>query len=628
MSSRALQPDLFAREPASDWRPPSDPPRLDGCRAVAIDVETRDPDLKTKGPSTFRGGSLVGIAVGTDDGRRFYLPMRHEGGDNLDPEEVLRWARRELGASRAVKVGHKLVYDLEWLASEGVDVPGPHHDTMVADHLLDENARSFSLEAVGRRRVARGKVEADLTEAAKALGLTDPKGEMWRLPARHVGPYAEGDVDLPLAIREAQAPLLEPFREVLDVEMRVLPCLVAMRLRGVRVDVPAAENARVEISSRLGELEAELRDLTGLRIRPWSSEDLRKACDRLGIRYLRTASGRPSFVKDWLKGQDHPMFRAVVEWRELDKLKGTFVEGSVLDHAVEGRVRSQFNQIGARTGRFSSSNPDLQFIPSRDERWAPRVRGLFVAETGEVWERLDYSQLEFRLLAHYAMGRGAEDVRERYRTEPDVDFHRAVADMAGIDRKKAKTINFGLVYGMMIPKLARSLGLEIDEAEDLFGRYHEEVPFVKRTYEIASRRAGSRGYVHTLLGRRRRYDLWEPRGPGGGGHPLPREEAEATWGSNLRRAFAHTALNSILQGGAADVVKVAMAETWESGVCDVLGAPLLQVHDELDFSRPATRAGEEAIQEARRICAGVLADRLLVPLVVDRTSGGNWGECG
>jgi len=607
--------------PDTGWMAPAELPRLDAAKAICIDVESRDPHIMERGPGWATGdGHIVGIAVGTDDGRRWYLPMQHEvGGGCLDAGVVLRWARDELTRPGQVKVGANLMYDLGWLAAEGVHVPGPYYDVQWAEALLDEHRDSYSLDAIAQDYGLGGKTSDELYRwCADAYGGRvngKQRANIYRAPACLVGPYAEGDVDLPLRIRELQLPKLEQadLMDLCDLEHRLIPLLLAMRFRGVRIR-DDWERIRDELRSRIVVPD-------GVEI--WAAASLADYCRARGIEYQLTATGKPSFTKDWLEANLPEIARA----RKLDKAAGTFFDG-YMGKAVNGRIHCEFHPLrsdrgGTVSGRFSSSNPNLQNLPSRDPELGPLIRGLFVPDEGCLWAKLDYSQIEYRMLAHYARGRGADDVRDAYQRNPLTDFHSKVSEMSGLERKSAKGLNFSLVYGAGLASTAQTLGVSIEEAEAFRQTFFDEAPFIKFTFDWVARVASRRGYIRSIGGRHHRFPFWEPVGRNNAGY-LPREEAIAKWGRRIRRARTHKALNSLLQGSAADIMKMAMVQIWESGVCDVLGAPAITVHDELDFSMPDTPEGREAIKEVKRIMETCV--ELRVPLVADVEIGPNWAD--
>jgi DNA polymerase I-like protein with 3'-5' exonuclease and polymerase domains len=295
--------------------------------------------------------------------------------------------------------------------------------------------------------------------------------------------------------------------------------------------------------------------------------------------------------------------------------------------------------MGASTGRLSSADPNMQNVPKRpsdaDERMdlgasvLKLIRGIFVPEEGERWGRQDLSQIEFRYLAHFAVGRGEEEVREAYRRDPRVDFHDQCAIMADLPRDKpnrtrVKNVNFCKCYGGGVDKIAATAGIAREEAAAFVERYDAALPFIMETRRRAERSAQRHGYVTTILLRRQRFDFWEPA-DGGGGRPLPRAEAEArAHGSDLKRAWTYAALNWKMQGSNADHVKKAIADARESGAWRALGPALLTVHDENNWSVPRTREGTEAFEEVRRIMETCI--ELSVPVLSESDFGDDWGE--
>lgn len=593
--------------PMSNWRPIDSLPDLSAAKKISLDTETYDPELTSKGPGVRRDGYIAGLAIGVDSGERFYLPMRHKLGGNLAPEQVMRWAKVNLTRPNQPKVGAHLIYDLDYLESEGVKVSGPFIDVQIAEPLLDENKMTYNLDSLGWQYLNEGKTDNALYEwSAQSYGgkatRNDQADNIWRSPVQLVGPYAEGDVDLPLRIWERQERELakQDLTELFKLESDLIPMMLAMRQRGVRINLPAAEKF---YDTADAEIKRMTKELGGINVN--APDDLVRLCKKEGITVPLTEKGNPSFVKGWLMHNPNFKMRQVSEVRGFMKLRDTFVKGYIVNSHISGRIHCLFNQLrsddsGTVSGRFSSSNPNLQNIPTRTEM-GKAIRAMFLPEEDEDWERFDWSQIEYRLLTHYAIGRGAEEAREQYRSNPKTDFHQMVCDMinkiAPIDRGSAKNINFGLVYGMGEELLASILGVSLEIAHDLIMAYHQGVPFVKHTYNKASARAKKRGYIKTILNRRRRF-------PDG--------------------FYTHKALNALLQGGNADIMKKAMVEIWNAGICDVLGAPLLTVHDELDWSKPRTAIAEEAMKEARHIMENCV--KLHVPIICARETGADWGH--
>lgn len=643
-TAKTVVPRVLPAIPDTGWRPPKDFPDLRGARVISIDTETKDPDLLEKGPGVRRGAHIVGMSVGTDDGYRAYFPIRHEvGGElNLPPENVMAWARDNL-CTNIPKIGANLTYDLDFLAEEGVHVKGPFIDVQIAEPLIDENQFSYSLNSLGNRYLHEGKVGSDLAKwVLKAYQNKNYRADIWRAPPQLVGPYAEGDVDLPLRVWEKQKPLLteQGLDEVFDIESRLIPMMLAMRRRGVRVDLEAAKRLDDELTAAILLAQTRLNAAGGGQLIDVNKNAALKILfDRAGVEYPRTApsknypTGQPSFVKEWLEHNPHPACLLITEVRKLTKYRDTFIRGYILGTHINGRVHCEFHQMkgdenGTVSGRFSSSNPNLQNIPKRDKVWGPKIRALFIPEDGEDWVRHDWSQIEYRFLAHYGVGENGEVVRQMYRDDPETDFHSMVMMMAELERDPAKTVNFGLVYGMGAPELARRLGLTLAQAQEkVFTPYHGKVPFVKETYDRASSRAAERGYVKTILGRRAHFDAWCPRNAIKGkadvihGH----EKALAEFGPGIRRAYTHKALNRVLQGSSADLMKKSMVEVFESGIGAVLGVPLVTVHDELGHSTPRTKQGLAAVKEVKFIMENTV--KLKLPVIAEEERGLSWGTC-
>lgn len=623
-SSNAVRP--VPPIPNTGWLMPNDFPSLDNQGAIAIDCETYDPELKTRGSGAFRDGYICGISIGTEAGFRRYYPVAHEMGENLDKEKVFAWLRREL-KSNTPKVGANLLYDLGFLAAAGIEVGGPFYDVQVAEPLLDENRLSYSLESLSQSWLEEGKVENTMKDwLIRAFGETSYKSNIYRAPAVVVGPYAEGDVDLPLRIFSMQKAELEKRNlwPVFMLETRLIPMLLAMWRRGVRVDLDKAEQLYERLAVQQVEQLAEIKRVTGVEPDIWAAESLAQVFDAAGVQYEYTLkTNKPSFRKDWLEAVDHPIGKMIVAARRLDKFKGTFVQGYILNGNVNGFIHCQFHQLksdagGTVSGRFSSSNPNLQNIPIRDKELGPLVRGMFIAEEGKGWWKYDWSQIEFRLAIHHAARlklHGSAAVVDQYHNDPSTDYHEIVAQITGLPRASAKSINFGIIYGLGLSALADQLDVDINTATAMYRSYMKKVPFVSRLRNAAMERASKTGVVETLSGRQRHFDVWE-RNEVYYPHKVP----------GAKRAFTHKALNARLQGDAADIMKTAMVQAWEAGVFDehMLGPPHLTVHDELDGSYCNTPHHFEALKELKHIMETCVV--LNVPLRADGGVGANWGS--
>jgi DNA polymerase I-like protein with 3'-5' exonuclease and polymerase domains len=630
-----MQLPLF--ELPSDWRPPSlaDMPSWDGARRIGVDIETCDPNLKQTGPGVRTGGYIVGVSFAIEDGPYHYLPFRHELGDNLDGAQVLRYLRDQARAFKGTVVGANLNYDLDYLAEAGVTFPNVkwQRDVQIADPLINELHDSYSLERCAVRNGLPGKDEAQLRQAAAHYGV-NPKSELWKLPARHVGPYAEEDARLPLQLLRRQERMIDEMGlwPIYDLECQVQPVLLKMRRRGVKIDQD--QLARVEQWSMEREKECldQIHHFTDVRIGLddiWKKDALVMAIQAIGMKLDKTPTGQPKLDKAVLNEIDHPVAEAILQARKVNKLRTTFA-ASIRTHMVNGRIHCTFNQlrrtredgdaVGARYGRMSSEHPNLQQQPARDE-FASMWRSIYVPDT-DTWVCADYSQQEPRMLTHFAelCGLdGAGQAAQRYRDDPDTDNHAMMTQLIYPDvtpgtpefkraRTYCKNIYLGLCYGMGGAKLAHDLGLPTkwvdgrngkrievagDEAQNLLDTFDRRAPFVRALARRCEQVARSRGHIVTVLGRRCNF---------------PRlKDGTVDW--------AHKALNRLIQGSSADQTKMAVVEL------DRAGVPLqLQVHDEVDWSA-------ESLDEARMV-GRIMREcvKLNVPSKVDLEYGPSWGQ--
>ena len=610
----------------TEWICPESFPDLSGYQYVAIDLETKDPNLKTRGSGSVIGqGEIIGIAVAVE-GWSGYYPIGHREG-NMDRRKVLEWITK-VCADDNTKIFHNAMYDVCWLKSYGIKINGFVIDTMVMLSLIDENRRWYSLNSASYDYLGEVKNEQSLKEAAEAAGV-DAKSEMYKLPAMYVGSYAEKDAELTLELfrvlsREIQK---QNLQNVFDLETNLFPCLVDMRFKGVRVDVEKAHTLKQKLVSQEEELLLQVKKETGVETQIWAARSIAQVFDKLSLPYSRTLkSNAPSFTKNFLQEHQHPIVQKIAKAREINKAHTTFID-TILKHEHKGRIHADINPIksdtgGTVTGRFSYSNPNLQQIPARNKDLGPMIRGLFIPEENCTWGCFDYSQQEPRLVVHYAattepicFNESVTKIVEKFKDD-SVDFHQTVADMANISRSQAKTINLGLFYGMGKAKLQAELGLNTkQEAENLFNQYHDNVPFVRELMNRTSSFAQTSGSIGTLLGRKCRFDKWEPA-TFGMHTPMTLEEAERTYGrGRIRRAFTYKALNKLIQGSAADMTKKAMLDLYQEGII-----PHIQIHDELDLSIESEEQAKKIIEIMEN------AVTLAVPNKVDYESGQTWGD--
>jgi len=612
-------------QPPSEWTPPERVPDLSDAKQIAIDLETRDIGLNTGiGPGwAVSQGYVIGVAIAVE-GWCGYFPIRHEGGGNLDEKVFTRQLKKILELP-CDKIFHNAIYDVGWLHQMGLKVHGRIIDTMIAGPIVNENSpMRFSLDELEKKYAGEKKSQSALYEAAKSWGV-NAKTEMWKLPPMYVGPYAEQDAALTLKLWDIlkREIIRQDLLDVFKLETDLFPVLFEMKKKGVRVDVDHAERTKKTLFATEKKILKKIHESTNVHVDVWTPTSVAKAFDAAGISYERTAkSGQPKFDKDFLSNHSNPIARMVVEAREINKARTTFID-SILKHENGGRIFAEINQMrneqgGTISGRLSMQNPNLQQIPARNKDIGPLIRRLFIPEEGQKWGCFDYSQQEPRLLVHYASItnlEGADHLVEGYNSG-NIDFHQTVADMAGIERKQAKTINLGMMYGMGKAKLANELSLTEFEAEELFSKYHTNVPFVKQLTKNAMKRASDIGFIRTIKGRKCRFDLWEPL-EFGAGFPLPKEEAERKYGgfTRIKRGWTYKALNRLIQGSAADQTKQAMVTLYQEGFL-----PLIQVHDELDLSFESPKEASK-IKEIMEHCI-----ELKVPSVIDLEEGPSWGE--
>lgn len=608
-----------------------DLPSWDGAKRVGIDIETRDPHLDILGPSVRRGGYIVGVSFTMEDGESFYLPTRHEAGDNLDEEQVMRYLKTMSKCFRGTLVGANLNYDLDYLAQVGINFSEVkwQRDVQVAEPLIDELQLSYSLDRICGRYQMPGKDETLLRQAAEEYGV-NPKKDLWKLPARYVGPYAEVDSLRPLQLLRRQERIVEEqdLWEIFDLECRLQPVLLRVKRRGVRIDLNKLEHIEDWSMKQETEQLNEVHRLTGVRVGVgdvWKAEVMAAPLIKLGVDIPRTKKdNKLSITAEFLDELDHPAAKCLARARKVNKLRTTFAQ-SIRNHMENGdrihctlnqlrRTKGEGDSVGGRYGRLSSEHPNIQQQPSRDD-FASLWRSIYVPDhPGQLWICADYSQAEPRILTHFAELMHlpkAFEAAEKYRNDPSTDNHQMMADLCGLPgkkgRKQAKVIYLGICYGMGGAKLANDLGLPTklvtlrngrkivgagDEAQIIIDKFNQGSPFVKMLAKAAERRALEVGYIVTVLGRRCRF---------------PKDAA-----GNFD--WCHKALNRLIQGSSADQMKKAMVEV------DAAGLPIqMSIHDEIDSSVDSVEQGNQ-IAKIMRTCV-----ELTIPSKVDLEIGPSWG---
>ncbi|TQE99425.1 MAG: hypothetical protein FKY71_08625 [Spiribacter salinus] len=649
--------------PETGWTPVTEFPNLSAAKVIGLDTETYDPELTQAGPGWGRGrGHIIGASISVDDGTSWYFPIRHgiedgkqvlppeQAAMNMDPDNVLAFLRHTLQDARP-KVGANLIYDVGWLAWEGVPVGGRMYDVQFAEALLNSETPDVSLDSLGETHLGRGKetnmLYDFLSRWCGGAANDRQRKNLYLSPPSLAGPYAESDASLPVQVLSKQWPLMHHrgVLEVFDMECRLIPLLVKMRMKGAPVRLDKAEQAHEQLGERLVGIEKRLTDIAGQPVNPAAAASVKAAFESVGLEPTtkKNAEGKVkmSFDKPRLAAVKHPLTEAILEWRKLTKVRDTFIKSYILDKHVGGRIYGSFHPLknddsGARSGRFASSDPNLQNIPIRSEegKLVRKAFGIDPAHGGR-WRSFDYSSIEYRLLVHFAVGPGSDDVRMKFRQDPHLDYHQLVAEMIEkftaiiLERTKVKNVNFGIIYGMQLNALTALLGVTKAEAKRLLDAYHQTIPYAKETMDLCANEVHTTGVVRTILNRANDFTSWGQKGyVADRPPPLSYEAACRKWGMfNIERQETHKALNRKLQGSAADVMKTAMVNAYESGLFDedACGIPCLTVHDELDFEDLGD-LHNPAWGELQRCMEGALSDRLRVPLVAEGSYGETWAD--
>ena len=604
--------------------------RLKAAPTLAFDVETTSTDQMR--------ARLVGIALAVEDGHGYYLPVGHvppnapadqsAQPDLLDEhtprqlplEQVLDALRPALTGAQVAKVGHNAKYDLVVLRRYGIDVMPITFDTMVAEWLSDPSSRNLGLKALAWVRTG-----VHMTPIEDLIGSGRDQITMDRVPVEKAAAYAAADAAMTLRLMGILRPELEErqsWKLFTEIEMPLIPVLADIEMAGVLLDVDYLHALSADLGERLSALEQQAYDLSGGygKFNLGSPRQINEVLfDKLrlptvGLRKTTHGFTTEAGTLEALRGL-HPIVDVILQWRELSKLKSTYVDAlPALVNPDTGRVHTNYNQTGTVTGRLSSSDPNLQNIPLRTEE-GRRVRQAFIAPPEHKLLSVDYSQVELRILAHYS-----KDPALLQAFRDGVDIHRATAAAVyGIpleqvtyeQRRFAKAVNFGLMYGMGAYRLARDSNLTLAEAEDFIAAYFARFPGVRAYLDEARARAARQGYVETLLGRRRYF-------------PELDEKLGRKVGVQARQRAEREAVNMPIQGTAADIIKIAMINLSrvlrESGYRSRM---ILQVHDELVLEVP-----DDELPRVAPLVVEVMesAFTLDAPLVADASVGPNWAE--
>ena len=581
--------------------------RLRVAPEIAFDTETTSLD--------YMRAELVGVSFSVEPGRAAYVPFGHDypgAPDQLGREVVLEKLRPIIESERPAKIGQNLKYDMSVLARAGITLAGVAFDTMLESYVLDSTATrhdmdSLALKYLGHRTIHYEDIAG---KGAKQLSFN-------QIPIEEAGPYAAEDADVTLRLHRALRPRLEAHDSLVElcdqVEAPLVPVLSRVERNGVRIDVGRLNAQSAELAKRMREIEASAHACAGGPFNLGSAKQIQAILyDQLGLPVrAKTPKGQPSTAESVLQelAFEHELPKLILEHRAMSKLKSTYTDAlPTCVNPGTGRVHTSYHQAVAATGRLSSSDPNLQNIPVRTGE-GRRIRQAFVADPGFRILAADYSQIELRIMAHLSGDRGLLDA-----FASGADIHRATAaevfagggPVSDEQRRSAKAINFGLIYGMSAFGLARQLGIERGEAQRYVELYFSRYPGVKAFMDEMREQARERGFVETVFGRR----LYLP---------------EIRSSNVHRRQYAErTAINAPMQGTAADVIKRAMLvlDAWITESKTPVRM-IMQVHDELVFE-VAREAVEDVTPHIRERMSG--AADLAVPLVVDIGVGDNWDE--
>ncbi len=578
--------------------------RLAGVSPLAVDTETTSP--------LPMWADLVGISLAWEPGKAFYLPLAAPLGQRtLEPKAVREALGGILADPCTEKVGHNLKYDSIVLANAGMPLGGGMFDTMLAAYVLDADRGSFKLDSL-----AAEMLDHECIPLERLLGKGKAQRTMKEVPVEEAAPYAAEDADVAGRLAESLRPELarEGLTDLFEkIEMALLPVLVSMETEGIRVDPEELNRQRVALAAQADKLRDRIIAAAGCQFNPDSPKQLAVVLfEELGLPVLKRRKTGPSTDSAVLTelAAAHPVPALVLDYRQLTKLLGTYLVAlGARIHPRTGRVHTSFHQAGTATGRLSSSDPNLQNIPIRTET-GRQIRAAFVAEAGNVLLSADYSQVELRILAHLC-----RDETLLAAFDADQDIHRTVAaEIFGVapeavtpaQRARAKTVNFGIIYGQTAFGLAGTLRIPRGEAQAFIDSYKQRFGKIEEFLADCVAQAKAAGYVETLSGRRRRIEGFDSRNP-------------------QRRALAERlAINSVVQGSAADLIKIAMIHIHRRLVREKRPARmLLQIHDELLFETPADAADADGALIEEEMTRAMT---LRVRLKVDLGAGKNWRD--
>ena len=559
---------------------------------------------------------IVGVSFTDKTGEGAYVPVAHDypgAPDQLSRDAVLKKLKPLLEDPKQFKVGQNLKYDAEVLANYGIDLKGIQYDTMLESYVLDSTASRHDMDSLALKYLGHKNIKFEDVAGKGKNQITFNE-----VPMEQAAPYAAEDADITLRLHEELWPRLQETPSLVklfnEIELPLIDVLKRMEYTGVRIDADMLRTQSQELANRILEIEQEAHDAGGQPFNLASPKQIQEVLyDKLELPVLKkTPKGAPSTAEEVLQelALDYPLPALILEWRGLSKLRSTYTDKlPLMISAKTGRVHTSYHQAVAATGRLSSSDPNLQNIPVRSKE-GRRIRQAFVPDKGNIMLSADYSQIELRIMAHLS---GDNSLCEAFASGADIHsataaevFGAKLEDVTKDQRRHAKAINFGLIYGMSAFGLARQLKIERHAAQEYIDLYFSRYPGVKEFMDTTRATAHDTGYVETLFGRR----LYLP---------------DINASNHNRRQYAErTAINAPMQGTAADLIKLAMiaVDDWIQ-----MQAPeikmIMQVHDELVFEVPEKQLNE-AENKIRELMTAVT--ELAVPLVVDVGSGNNWDE--
>ncbi|WP_417606278.1 DNA polymerase I [Oceanimonas baumannii] len=583
--------------------------KLEAAPLFAFDTETTS--------LSYRDARVVGVSFAVEAGQAAYVPFGHDyldAPEQLSEEIVLGALKPLLEDNKRIKLGQNLKYDINVLKNHGIELSGALLDTMLESYALNSVQTRHDMDSMASFFLNHSTTSFESIAGKGAKQLT-----FNQIPLEQAGPYAAEDADITLRLHHHLAEKLagEPELERVfnDIEMPLVPILAKMEYTGVRIDGKRLAAQSDEIAKRLKELEQEAFELAGEPFNLSSTKQLGEILfTKLELPVIKkTPKGAPSTAEEVLQelALDYPLPKLLMEYRALSKLKSTYTDKlPQMMNEHSGRVHTSYHQANTATGRLSSSDPNLQNIPIRTPE-GRRIRQAFVAEPGYKLVAADYSQIELRIMAHLSQDKGLltafAEGQDIHRATAAEVFGVAVDDVTGEQRRRAKAINFGLIYGMSAFGLARQLGIGRNEAQNYMNIYFERYPGVLRYMEDTREQASERGYVSTLFGRR----LYLP-------------EIKSKNGAR-RKGAERAAINAPMQGTAADIIKKAMVlvSDWISELPAGDVRMLMQVHDELVFEirEDKTEGYRQKICELMQQAAS-----LDVPLLVEAGVGDNWDQ--